>query len=410
MIRRTRPEAVRFVRRMWPVLLALIIGLVLVATKITSSYWIDELYTVEHYAKLTGILIDPHPPLYALIIAGWGALFGTSEIALRSLSVIFWLAAAAIVSTKSRVAAVLVLVSPLMIENATNARMYAMLAFATSLIAVGLVRTLETKRGAMLAAGVLIAAFTHLYGAIIGAAAYGVLTLVERKIRIEAVVLGAIIAGWYAFQYLFIETNRIGWLHVTIDTLRALAAPLGLSIAALVLVWIAIGYLSWKRDTTTRALLAVVLATFGIAAAVTFTIQPILHPRYTAALVPIVGLLIGRLNDTKAAALIMIAVLLALTPLSTTTIYPQDYRSIGELVDASEDPIVISFARQQGHYTNGSVICEHEDCVQAHIEGYATVWIIDGIGSMPETMLTPLENWSETRHDIERLDVRSYTR
>jgi uncharacterized membrane protein len=78
--------------------LILIIGavvamLVSLAVGLTQSVWFDEAYSimvakqpVNQLLHLTAI--DTHPPLYYLLLKGWAGLFGWSELALRSLSVL----------------------------------------------------------------------------------------------------------------------------------------------------------------------------------------------------------------------------------------------------------------------------------------------------------------------------------
>lgn len=58
-----------------------------------QSVWFDEAYSillakhsVAEIVRLTGL--DTHPPFYYLLLKGWAALFGWSELALRSLSVV----------------------------------------------------------------------------------------------------------------------------------------------------------------------------------------------------------------------------------------------------------------------------------------------------------------------------------
>ena len=66
--------------------MSLLIGL-------AQSVWFDEAYSimvakqpVGELLRLTGL--DTHPPLYYLLLKGWAWLFGWSELALRSLSVL----------------------------------------------------------------------------------------------------------------------------------------------------------------------------------------------------------------------------------------------------------------------------------------------------------------------------------
>jgi uncharacterized membrane protein len=58
--------------------------------------WSDELFSINFalnvlpsYNVFTEIWIDPHPPLYYLLLMGWIKIFGTSIFAVRFLSVLF---------------------------------------------------------------------------------------------------------------------------------------------------------------------------------------------------------------------------------------------------------------------------------------------------------------------------------
>lgn len=79
-------------------LLIIILGLILRLIGITTeSYWFDEIYSMT-IAKLSfpGIVPmaakDVHPPLYYMISHLWLNIFGTNELAARSLSAVFSLA------------------------------------------------------------------------------------------------------------------------------------------------------------------------------------------------------------------------------------------------------------------------------------------------------------------------------
>ena len=63
------------------------------AIGLQQSVWFDEAYSIivakqplVELLRLTGV--DTHPPLYYILLKGWAALFGWSEFALRSLSVL----------------------------------------------------------------------------------------------------------------------------------------------------------------------------------------------------------------------------------------------------------------------------------------------------------------------------------
>jgi len=112
---------------------------------LTQSYWRDEAFTVllaQHsfvdILKLSAQ--DFSPPLYTLILKLWMYVFGVSEIATRSLSMVFYILTVGImvvmmrkVFVVSRINAMiltipLALISPILSYYAFETRMYAMLA------------------------------------------------------------------------------------------------------------------------------------------------------------------------------------------------------------------------------------------------------------------------------------------
>lgn len=128
-----------------------ILGLAFVLRLITidQSFWLDEATSgiVVRDLSFNEILTkfspaDFHPPLYYLILKIWSTIFGTSEIALRLLSVIFGTATVIVVYkiaqnlVKERyavIASLLMATAPLHIYYSQEARMYSMAALFASL-------------------------------------------------------------------------------------------------------------------------------------------------------------------------------------------------------------------------------------------------------------------------------------
>lgn len=107
-----------------------------------DSIWFDEafgFYITQfdflQIAQFTGV--DVHPPLYYWLLGVWEALWGTSEAALRSLSILFGTIAIAITYALSRkmfgrlvgaVTLVFLVISPMLIRYSDEARMYTLAA------------------------------------------------------------------------------------------------------------------------------------------------------------------------------------------------------------------------------------------------------------------------------------------
>ncbi|WP_176244931.1 glycosyltransferase family 39 protein [Oceanibacterium hippocampi] len=139
------------------------------------SYWFDELFSVVAgklpVGEAVGVYInDPHPPFYPLLLTGWIALFGDSEAATRSLSVIFalgtlWVLSMTVARVGRRVVAmmlVIVLSNWLICHYAQEARPYAALLFVSAMVFAFAV---NDRRGPLLLTLVLLG-LTHYFGAL----------------------------------------------------------------------------------------------------------------------------------------------------------------------------------------------------------------------------------------------------
>ncbi len=159
---------------------------VLVLGNITRwSIWFDEAFSAYlmrfDYAGIayyTGL--DVHPPLYYWVLKSWVSLWGTSELAFRSLSLVFALVALVGVfflvrhifrsSTAALAASFAVAVSPMVIRFSDEARMYTMVSaiviWATYLLLR--LRDSHSKLG-WLGYGLLISAgmWTHYFTAFV---------------------------------------------------------------------------------------------------------------------------------------------------------------------------------------------------------------------------------------------------
>jgi uncharacterized membrane protein len=119
-----------------------------------QSLWTDELFS-RYYADLfslkylwtTGLFHEDSPPFYYMAVKGWMALFGNSEIAIRSLSLVASILTLPLISllgkelfdTRRGVLGMLVFaLSPMQIGFAQEARTYALLLIpiATALFAI----------------------------------------------------------------------------------------------------------------------------------------------------------------------------------------------------------------------------------------------------------------------------------
>jgi hypothetical protein len=135
----------------WKILL-LILSLavvLLVAAAVQKSFWEDEAFTANavqgSYTDLMKIAQrDVHPPLYLVSLMIWSRVFGTTELPLRSFSILFSVAALFLTfficqelfgNRVATIALALTAFSPVFIMYGQNARYYSM-ATALSLLAI----------------------------------------------------------------------------------------------------------------------------------------------------------------------------------------------------------------------------------------------------------------------------------
>jgi uncharacterized membrane protein len=131
------------------IFLILFLSLILRLISLNQSLWLDEATTALVSKMSLADLItkfmpgDFHPPLYYLLMKGWGSLFGTSEIFLRIPSVIFgvltiyfiYLIAKKIFDLKTAVvASVLAATSGLLIYYSQETRMYSLAALLVTML------------------------------------------------------------------------------------------------------------------------------------------------------------------------------------------------------------------------------------------------------------------------------------
>lgn len=148
-----------------------------------ESLWIDEVFMIT-MATETGLRellfevprFEPHPPLFNLFMWAWIRLTGTSEVAMRSPSVLFSILSIPVfyllvdrlfTRQTAGIAAILLAVSPFQIWYAQEARMYALLLLLTVVSFYQLVTLLEspdTRQGILYVGTGVLLAYLHVYG------------------------------------------------------------------------------------------------------------------------------------------------------------------------------------------------------------------------------------------------------
>lgn len=159
--------------------------LALTLTRLTSSsIWFDEGFSTVISRQSFGDIFhytaaDVHPPLYYWLLKIWTSLFGTSDAAFRSMSVVFGVIALVLVfilvkKLFSRQTVVLstflVAISPMFVRYGIEARMYMVVVVICLAATLMLLRALRTnKQHDYLIYGVLLALgmWTHYFTAVV---------------------------------------------------------------------------------------------------------------------------------------------------------------------------------------------------------------------------------------------------
>jgi 4-amino-4-deoxy-L-arabinose transferase-like glycosyltransferase len=142
----------------------IVLGIFLRIFALNQSFWLDEAIGALVVKEQNIVQIatqfpkgDNHPPLYYLALEGWSNLFGYSEVALRSLSVLFGILTvyftfliAKIFTKKKKVfyplfSALLLASSPFHIYYSQEARMYIMAGLFAAMAVYYFLLTLDTK-------------------------------------------------------------------------------------------------------------------------------------------------------------------------------------------------------------------------------------------------------------------------
>jgi uncharacterized membrane protein len=133
-------------------LLSLAIGL-------RQSVWFDEAYSIllakQPVSQLLALTaVDTHPPLYYLTLKAWASIFGWSELALRSLSLVAFGGAVAVGALLVKrifgarialVALVVMIISPFLLRYGFEIRMYALASFIGIMATYVLVLAVDAK-------------------------------------------------------------------------------------------------------------------------------------------------------------------------------------------------------------------------------------------------------------------------
>ncbi len=282
-----------------------------------ESYWLDELCSLSTIRGDWHSLLDElarsdvHPPLYFALLKLWTHVFGTTEAAGRSLSVVAGLAAVLSAGRLARelagrrvglVAMALVACSPFCVYYATEARAYSLLLALSLEATLRLVRAARDPRPAALAAYALLAVtlpYTHVFGSftlaahgltVVGAVVAGRIPR-RTALRLLAVLVlvGVAFAPWVPVQLrqmhrvsqgFWLPSNAMWWWTTWVRSGDlGTVWTLGTVIAA------SLTLRRWLRDrhAGTGLLLTGLLVPVVFPLVITYAAQPVFQPKYAIA-------------------------------------------------------------------------------------------------------------------------------
>jgi 4-amino-4-deoxy-L-arabinose transferase-like glycosyltransferase len=214
--------------------LVILAGVIRIVTLGTQSFWTDEALTAYETTLPFGSMIhtvshiETTPPLYFVLIWGWAKLFGTSEVALRSVSGIAGIALVPIayVSAKelfnrwaATLAGAFVALSPFMIWYSQEARSYMLLATLTGAAFMFFVRALrDPSRGNLIGwtASSALAVMTHFFAGFVIAPEAVWLWWQWRTRPVRIAVGVAALAQLAMVPFAFIDTGHgVSWIAHT---------------------------------------------------------------------------------------------------------------------------------------------------------------------------------------------------
>jgi uncharacterized membrane protein len=340
-------------------------GIALRFVAIDRSYWFDELATlntidVPNWTTVVQITArDNQPPLYNSAAFAWIQLFGVSEIALRSLSIVFgllalftpWLARTSLSRTEKLLCFTILCLMPLPIRHAQEARNYSLLFLLSSTCLFCYYEMIKAKSRRLqiqFHASLILLAFSHLFGLLLAVSFLAVMFWRERRI---APRLGLILYGIALSALILVPLVRGGsgehvagnfWITFSAATfskqLLMVFTPVGMALIVYALVL-------WRRSSERApldpALLAALMPFILMLAgsiAISFN-TPILTDRNLIGLIPAYALLTAWLLQhviTRNAAPLTLALLCLLMLQTVALTYSpilfmqEDFRSIAK--------------------------------------------------------------------------------
>jgi mannosyltransferase len=329
-----------------------------------ASLWTDEIlsrYYAQvfdlHYQFTAGLVTEPSPPTYTLLLRGWMAVFGYSEAAMRSLSttacllcvpVIYLLGLELAGKRQGLLAALLFALCPTSLYFGQEARVYALFMLSASIVLWAVAVLMRDPRSVKAAVGYVLFATLGLYLHATGlllilacAGAVGVFWLIQgapgRRQLLKWTALNVVVlllgAPYLVYTVGASRAGGLDWMppfsmHSLVTCVSAVVAGLltprpwpGTVLAAALLAALAIGLYLRPLSMRANVTLIGVPILFILLVAVVSVHRPILLPRFIAWMV--VPLCLIAASELLAPGRARFAVLLSLVAAFGTGLYFQ---------------------------------------------------------------------------------------
>lgn len=296
---------------------------------LNESFWRDEAFSalLSQHNLLDIIKLsakDQSPPLYPILLHFWMQLFGTTEVAIRSLSLLFHFGTTLLAIlllyrlTKSLTASLLtgfaVLLNPFLLQYAFEARTYSLLAFLTALTVYAISKQKYWLAGITMALGIYSHNFALFTAVSIGSCwlilnRTRVLKKIHEGIELFIFPVFAVISWGFVVWNQWVRVGHDFWIKpvtsaIFLQTFESFTrgdlnypARHFLVIASYILVFFAASFWIWKKEKETDAMATILFtASIGpiiIAYAISALFAPIFYDRYLIASVPLLIVLIA---------------------------------------------------------------------------------------------------------------------
>ncbi len=343
----------------------------------TTSLWGDEAWAATLAIKPIFQIIkivarDTSPPFYYLLLHGWMKIFGTSEIAIRSLSFLFFLGTVLTVYLIARylwgkktgiLAALLTFTNPFLFTYAFEGRMYSLLVLTSTLSIYFFLK--KNRPGFILAT--TAALYTHHFSLFI--IIFEAIWIIKEnwgknfkqviKNLKDFFIIGLLYLPW--LYPLYYQTSLVGsgfWLgkptfEVLKDTIHNFLVGSGKEISRQLAYWIIFAILLLRKWTKEKEKWVFLLGWFFTPLILTFIIsqffQSIFYDRYMLMAIPAASVLIAS-NRRKLSFIFIFIVIFSLATVNYAYFFHPVKRPFRELAvfikkEAKEIPLVNYNAR-----------------------------------------------------------------